>query len=129
MAPQPGKPPRAQVDRAGDTALDHVGGRPIERVDAAHALGKNVGEAENTTIIGRKVITSVQFGADPGQTANDDTGAFDREVVRINAGGEAVDRHAGNALQRLGDRAVRQGADVISGDRVDHHFAVAFDCS
>jgi hypothetical protein len=108
----------AQVDRARDAALDHVGRRALEHVDAAHQFGRHVREAQGAAVVGREGVAAVQFRTHEVQAADHDAAAFAREVVRIDAGGEAVDRHARNALQRLGHRAVRQGADILGGDRV-----------
>ncbi len=46
-------------------------------------------------------------------------------MVGIDARREAVDRHAGNALQRFGDRTVGQRADILGSDRVDNGVSVA----
>ena len=48
-------------------------------------------------------------------------------MIGIVRTGEAVDRDAGNALQRLGHRTIGQGADIFRGDRVDNGVGVALD--
>src|SRR3546814_14505216 len=77
-------------------------------------FGRHVGEVDRLTVdAGREGITAVEFGADEAQPADDDAGALNREVIGIVAAREAIDRDAGDALQRFGDRAIGQGADKI----------------
>src|SRR3546814_16694014 len=49
----------------------------------------------------RKGVAAVEFGADEVEAADDDARSLDREMIRVVGAGEAVDRDAGNALQRL----------------------------
>ncbi len=62
-----------------------------------------------------------------GQPADDRALALFRDVIGIVDRGEVVDRDAGDALQRLGDRLVGQGADVLGADRIDHRIRIALD--
>ena len=48
-------------------------------------------------------------------------------MVGVVARGEAADRYAGNALQRLGHRPVGQRADILRGDRIDDCVRIALD--
>ena len=53
-----------------------------------------------------------------GWAANDDAAAFDREMIRIAARGEAVDRDPRHPLQGFRDRAIRERTDVLRRDGV-----------
>ena len=72
-------------------------------------------------------IAAVEFGADEGEAADVDARTLDREVIRILARNEVVDRHAGDALERFGDAAIGQLADVVGADRIDDLVGVALD--
>ena len=48
-------------------------------------------------------------------------------MIRIVRTGKAVDRDARHALQRFGDGAIGQGADVFRRDGVDHGIGVALE--
>src|SRR5690606_12346685 len=61
------------------------------------------------------------------EAAHHHAGAFGREVLGIVKLLEMRDRHAGDPLQRLGDAAVRQLADVGGDDAVDDLLGVALD--
>jgi hypothetical protein len=119
---------RVEVDRAGEAAFDHLGGRVLVDLDRAEQFGRNVGEVQRLPVdAGRERITPVELRADKVEASDDHARAFDRKVVGVVAAGEAVDRNPGDALQRLGDRTVGQRADVLRGDRVDHGVGIALD--
>src|SRR5581483_710589 len=116
------------VDGAGETALEPVGRLFLVDFDRAEKLGRNVLEVDALAVnAGREGVTPVEFRSDEGQAPDGDPGAFHREVVRIAGSLEAVDRDAGNALQRLGDRTIGESADVLRRDRVDDCIRIALD--
>ncbi len=117
-----------EIDRAGETALDHLGGRVLADDHRPEQFRRNVGEVERLAAnAGRKRGAPVEFGADEVETAHDYARTLDREVIGVVRAGESIDRDARNALQRLGHRPVRKRADVFSGDRVDYRICVALD--
>ena len=118
---------RAKVDGSGDAALDHVGGLVLVDVHAAEELGRDVGPAQPATAVRAERVTAVEFGADLGKAADDDARRLGREVRRVAGGSEAVDGNAGDALQRFGDRLVRECAYVGRSDRVDDGVGVPLD--
>ena len=97
-------------------------------IDRAEQLGRHVGEVERLAADagGEAVrpLNSERTKVRPRTTTPEPStekwsGSFDA--------GEAVDRDARHALQRLGDRTVGQRADVFGGDRVDDGVGVALD--
>jgi hypothetical protein len=108
----------AQIDQAGDSAFDLFRRRIFVDVDAGHQLRRHVGETKRTTAAGRKRIAAVDLRANVSQAAHRHAGALDRLAVRV-ARHVAVDGDAGDPLQHLGDRTVRQFADVFGNDRID----------
>src|SRR5690606_33551861 len=84
-----------------------------------HQLRRDLLEAQAAATVGAEHVAAVELAADEGQAADHHAAAFGREVVGIVTRREAGNRDAGNALQGFGDAAVRQGADVLGGDRVD----------
>ncbi|AAK22771.1 hypothetical protein CC_0786 [Caulobacter vibrioides CB15] len=118
---------RAQVDRAADAAFDQIGRRVLVDVHAGHQFGRDIFEAQGAAALGREAVATVQFAANPRQAANLDARTFDRDPVDVTAIRGAGDGHAGDALQRFSDGAVRQGADVGRGDRIDQLLGVLLD--
>ena len=110
---------RAQVDRAGETAFDHVGGGVLVRVDAGHELGRDVAERQATRAVRVEAVTAVEFAAHLRQAANHDARRLGGEVRGVAGRGETRDGDAAHALQGFGDRLVGERADVGGGDRVD----------
>ena len=118
---------RHKIDGAGDPAIDQVGGGVFVDLDAAEEFGRHIVEREHPATGCGKDVAAVEFGADVGKPANDDAGAFDREPVGIGGLLEPADVDARNALQRLGDRAIGERANVFRGDDVDDGIGAAFD--
>ena len=119
---------QVHVDGAGKAALNAVGRLFLEDLDGAEQLGRHVLEVDGLAVDAcREGVAPVELGPDEGEAANGYTGTFGGEVVGIAAAGEAVDRDAGDALQRLGHRTVGEGADVLRGDHVDDGVGVALD--
>ena len=117
----------AKVDAAGDAALDHLGGLVLVSVDAGHQLRRDVAPTQAARGVGAERVAAVEFGADLRKAADDDAGRLGGEVGRVAGRGEAVDGDSRNALKRLGDRLVGEGADVGGGDRIDDGVGVALD--
>jgi hypothetical protein len=63
---------------------------------------------------------AVELAAHPAQATDRDAGAFDGDAVGITRRRDTADRKAGDSLQHFRDAAIRQRADVVRGDRVDH---------
>ncbi len=116
---------RAQSDDAANAALDQLGRRVLVDVDARQKVGRNILEAQGTAIIGREDVAAVQFRTDEGQAAHEHAAALGGETRRIAIVVGALQRDARDALQRLGDRTVGQGADVLRGDRIHHLLGIA----
>ena len=108
----------AQVHEARDGAFDLFRGRVLVDVDAGHQLRCHVGEAERAAAAGRECVAAVDFRTHVGQATDGHARAFDGLAVRV-ARHVAVDGDAGDTLQHLGDRTVRQFADVFGDDRID----------
>src|SRR5690606_38442826 len=109
----------AQVDGAAEASFDDLGRGVLVHVHAGHQLGRDLLEAQPTAAVRAEHVAPIELAAHEGQAADHHAGAFRREVVGIVARREAGDRDAGDALERLGDAAVGQRADVLGGDRVD----------
>ena len=116
-----------QIDRAGNTTFDHVGGHVLEHLDAAEKFRRNIREGQVAPVVGRKCVPTVQFRADECQATDDHARTFDREVVRVIGTGEPADRNTRHPLERLGHRAIRQRADVLGADGVDEDVRVFLD--
>src|SRR5690606_19028841 len=119
--------PGPQVDDAGDAPFDAVCRRALVDVDAAQQFGRHVGKSQGAAVVRGEGLASVELRANVSEAANDDAGAFDREVIGVDARGEAVDRDTRNALQRLGHRTVGQRADVFGRHRIDDGIAISLD--
>ena len=117
----------AQVHEATDRTFDLLGGGVLVDVDRGHQFGRHVLEVERAAAVGGERIAAVHLGADIGQAADADAGAFDREVLRVALGHGAVHGDADDALQHLGDRAVGQLADVVGDDGIDDLVGVLLD--
>ena len=93
---------RVEVHRTGEAALDHVGGRVLADDDRPEQLRRHVGEVQRLAAnAGGKRGAAVEFRTHEGQAAHLHARTLDREVVGVVRPGEAVDRHAGQALQRF----------------------------
>jgi hypothetical protein len=108
----------AQIDQAGDGAFDLLRGRILVDIDAGHQFRRHVGEAKRAAATGGERVAAVDFRTHVSQAAHRHAGALDRLAVRV-ARHVAVDGDAGDTLQHLGDRTVRQLADVFGDDRID----------
>ena len=117
----------AQVDRAGDAALDHVGGDVLIDVHARQQVGRDILEAETAARGGGEDVATVGFGTHARQAAHEDAAAFGRQTGGVAGGVGALQGDAGNALQRLRHRTVRQGADVHGGHRIDDDLGILLD--
>ncbi len=116
---------RIEIDAAGDAAFDHVGGLVLEHLDTADQFWRNVLEGKAAPAIGREGVAPVELAAGVGQPAQCDAAALGGEVIRIVLGRKALDRDAGNALQRFQNTDVWQRADVDGGNCVDMGVGVA----
>ena len=108
-------------------AFDLVGRDVLVGFDPADEFGRDILEAQRAAAVGREDVAAVELRADIGKAANDDAGAFDRETRGVRGLFETADVHAGNTLQRFGDRTVGQRADIFGGDHVDHGIGAALD--
>ena len=94
----------AQVDRAGDTALDHFRGLVLVGVDARHQFRGHVAPLSPRDELALKVsrpLNSVRTGE-----AATTTPEGSAKMGCVAGGGEAIDRDARHALQRLSDGLV-----------------------
>ena len=114
------RPVRMQVDRAADTAIGGAGCRGFDHVHAVEQGRRQHGEVRllRIDLVGRDEYFAVQHGADLRQSAYVHRGAH----ACI-----AIDLHTGHALQRVGDRGVGQGADVLCRDAVLDIGSIAFE--
>ena len=97
---------RAQVDLAGDGALDLGGGRRLEDEGAVDQLGRILLVADVAAGLGRGDLAPVQQSVDEigSHAANADRGA----VAAVAIGGDA-----GQAGQQFGDARLGQQADLV----------------
>jgi len=116
-----------EIDRPCDPAFDHVGGEVLEHLDTAQQFGRDVVETENGPTRCRKNVAAIEFGPDERQAAHDHARPFNRETVRIRGLFEATNIDTRNALQRFGDRPIRQRPNVFCGDDVNEGIGVTLD--
>src|SRR5690606_20340673 len=86
-------------------------GTGTDAADLEAAAAETVGTRDLAAVEGDQVVTRAE-------ASRGDLGAFTIA---------ALDRDAGDALQRLGEVGVRELADVLGADRVDHPGGVALD--
>ncbi len=98
----------AQIHRARDTAFDQFGGLVLVGVDAAEQFRRDVRPRQTAAGIGAEAVAAVELVTDLLETADDNARRLGGEVRRVAGGGEAVDRDAGDALQRFSDRLIRK---------------------
>ena len=119
--------PRAQVHRARETTLDHVGGLVLVGIDAGQQLRRDVVELQAARRVRRKAVAAIELGPDERKTADKHLRRFARGVGGIVGGLQAIDRNARNALDRAGRGLVRERANVGSGDRIDERGRILLD--
>ena len=100
-----------QIQRATDAAIGGAGGGRLDHVDAVEQRGRHHAEVRllRVDLVGGDEHLAVEHGAHFRQAAHIHRGAH---------AGVAVDLHAGDALQRVGDGHVGQLADAFGGDAV-----------
>jgi len=116
-----------QVDRSGDSTLDHVRGRVLEYVDAGHELGRDVLETQSARVFRAEHVAAVQLAAHLGESAHRHSAALGGKAVGVARCEQVIDGDAGNSLQRFGHAAIRQRADVDRADRIDDDLGILFD--
>ena len=117
----------AQVDHSAETAFNHVGRRALVGIDAGHQFCRHVVEAQAATTVCGKHIAAIQLTAHLRQAANGNTRTFTGEVFRVAHVVIAGHRHTRHPLQRLGDTAVRQLADIRGDNGIDNLVRIALD--
>ena len=102
---------RAHVDEAGEARLDEVGGGGLEGLDRADAARREVLQGDGAAL-GGEYLAAVIRGRVEGLV---------EAAQQHRAGLAALAQHldAGNARGGVGDRDVRQLADILGDDRVD----------
>jgi hypothetical protein len=100
----------AQVDLAGDAALDQIGGARLIDIGTRQRLGRKILIREAATGAG-KDFAPVERGQDIAETADDRADDFVIVAHR--------DLDTGHALQCRRDGGIGELADVVGDDRVD----------
>ncbi len=109
---------RLDVDRRADTAALKRGLRALIDLRAADQFGRDQVEGESAIVIVRREAAAVeQHGVEGGAEA----AHADRLAFAI----AAVDRDAGNALQRLGDIGVGKFPEILGRDGVENAGRIA----
>jgi hypothetical protein len=108
-----------QVDGAADAAIGFIGGGRFDHVHAVEQRGRQHGEVWllRVDLVRGNEHFAVQHGADLRQATH---------VHRGTHTGIAIDLHASDALQGVGDGGVGQRTDVFRGDAVLDVGSVAF---
>ncbi len=104
-------PEGVQVERAGDASFGEVGGAGLDDVDLVEQRRRYRGEVRllRVDLVGRHEHFAVQHRADLRQAP---------DVHLCSHAGVAVDLHARDALQRIGEGDIGQGADALCRDAV-----------
>ncbi len=102
-------PVHLDIDETGNAAFDLVGRARLVDIQTGQHFRRHVLEVVDASA-GREDLVAVQCRLDIGQAA--DVDADDLVVV-------AGDLDAGDALQRVAHRQIRQLADVFRNDRID----------
>src|SRR3546814_6058838 len=90
---------RAQIDRARDAALDHVGGLVLVGVDATQKFGRDILPRQTARTVRAERVAAVEFGTHLVEAADDDARRLGGKVRRVVGAREADDGDAGNALE------------------------------
>ena len=77
--------PRAQVHRARETTLDHVGGLVLVGIDAGQQLRRDVVELQAARRVRRKAVAAIELGPDERKTADKHLRRFARGVGESSA--------------------------------------------
>src|SRR5690606_35025629 len=121
------------VHGRADAAAGHVGAAGLVHGDAVDRLGGELGEVEAArtgTHAAALTAAAEAVGTRDLAAVEGDEVVTRAKATRGDLGAFAVaalDRDAGDALQRLGQVGVRELADVLGADRVDHAGRVALD--
>ncbi len=108
---------QADIDGAGDAALELVGGGRFIDFHARDRLDRQVLVRQAAAGRGEDLV-AVERGGDVRQAADDDGAGFAAIASHL---------HAGHALQRIASLAVGELADVVGVDGVHHLRSVALD--
>src|SRR6185312_5263354 len=106
------------VDEASDAAIDQARFAGLVDLDVFDCRGRQILERKSTAYTAED-LTPVQRGGDVWQATDDHGSRLPLEIRR--------DLHAGDALHGVGDAVVRQLADVLGHDGIDHHARVLLD--
>ena len=123
------------VDRGTNAATGHIGATGLVDLQGADAIGRQLGEVERARTavdVAERYLAGRAEGVRAGDGATVDG---DQVEVRTEAAHRdlrafavaAIDRDAGDALQRLGQVGVRELADVLGAHRVHAADRVALD--
>ena len=114
------RPARDDANGAADAAFGHVGGRGLHDFQPVDEFGRQVAEIDVAAAAdrGRERGRAVDF--DPVEAG---IGAADGDARAFAVG--ARNLHAGHALERFADILVRELADILGRDGVEHLGRVA----
>src|SRR4051794_5439862 len=109
-----------EIDGAADAAFNKVGAWVLEDVDAGEEVSRDVFEVQSAAVSSGKDVAAVEFRANPRKSANEHAAALGRKPRRIARFVGPLQGDSGDALERFGDRAVGQRANVLRSDGIDH---------
>src|SRR3546814_6145789 len=89
---------RAQIDRARDAALDHVGGLVLVGVDATQKFGRDILPRQTARTVRAERVAAVEFGTHLVEAADDDARRLGGKVRRVVGDREAEEERKNTSL-------------------------------